>query len=46
MLALCQQIICISGLTRFYSGARYRVRTCDPYRVKVLYYRVNIDLVP
>ena len=26
------------GFCRFLDGARYRVRTCDPYRVKVVLY--------
>ena len=32
------QIVYLCGLTAFTESARYRVRTCDPYRVKVVLY--------
>jgi hypothetical protein len=36
ILGLRQWSLYSCGLKRFLDGARYRVRTCDPYRVKVL----------
>ena len=36
--AIVRRLLKTQGFRRLSDGARYRVRTCDPYRVKVVLY--------